>query len=108
MPSGPGLTSSVELGRRSGPGSTMTPERLVPSTGAWLTVVNDDFRRLPGVPLAAASSGVPSRPRIFEPSTVRVIVEAPGMALAKKSQAYVPSAAGTIVADSGVPVESEA
>ena len=59
----------------------------MPGTVAWLTVVNVAVSLLPGVPLPAASSRVPSAALIVEPSTVRVIVEAPGTGSVKNSQA---------------------
>ena len=87
MPSGPARTSSRVPGLSSGPGSATMPESVVPGTAAVLTVVNVVVSVLPGVPLPAASSRLPSAALIVEPSTVSVIVEAPGRGLVKNSQA---------------------
>src|SRR5205823_13945418 len=107
-PSGPTRRSSNVIGFRSGPGSATTPDNDVPGRFARLTVVNRKVSLLPGVPLPAASSSEPSAARIVEPSTVTVIVEAPGIGFVKNSQAKVPSAAGTMVAASFAPVVSVA
>ena len=107
-PSGPDLTSSVVPGLLSGPGSATIPESVVPGNAAVLTVVNCCVSLLPGVPSSAASSRLPSAALIVEPSTVIVIVEAPGIGLVKNSHAKVPSSDGTTVAGMTAPVVSVA
>src|SRR5262245_11975862 len=102
-PSGPGRTSSIVLGLRSGPGSATTPDRLVLGISARPTVVNDDVRTPPGVPLPSPSSCCPSGVVIESPSTVSVICDAPGIGTVGNSQAKVPSVAGTIVVGSLAP-----
>src|SRR5207244_2271254 len=92
----------------SGPGSARMPVRLVPGSGAWLTVVKVAVSLLPGVPVPAASRKVPSAALIPEPSTVRVMVDAPGKAPVKNNQANVSSWEGTIEAASFVPELSAA
>ena len=59
----------------------------MPGTVASATVLKRYLSRLPAVPLPAASKSVPSAALIVDPSTVTVMVEAPGMGFRKKSQA---------------------
>ncbi len=68
-----------------------------------LTVLKLNVTEPPGVPSASRSE--PSCVRMLEPFTVTVICEALGMGGSRKSQANVPSLAGTIVADSLLPAK---
>ena len=103
-PSGPRRMSSKVPGSRSGPGSTTRPTILVPVMGALLTVVNVTCAVPPETPLPSPSRKAPSAAaRIADPTTWTVILAPPGSGLVGNSQAYVPSAAATIVMSSFLP-----
>src|SRR5262249_13082375 len=86
----------------------MMPDSVGPGSAAMLTVVNVLGSLLPGGPVIARSSRLPSAALMAEPSTVSVMTEAPGSGLVKNSQANVPSDDGTMVAGRTAPLGSEA
>ena len=103
-PSGPRPMSSKVIGSRSGPGSTTLPSSLAPVTDVVLTVAKLQARSPPATPLLSASRKLPScAARIAPPFRCNVTCAPPGIGWSKKSQAKLPSSAGTIVVASLLP-----